>query len=241
MGRAESEMFISTNGYISFSNTLLTKGNKKAQAGTAPIPSQAAHPDDAIFVYWTDLDFSACGTKKTDACRIYATSVRGPHPCTHENLPAKGSYRGGRQDTSDSIYFATLTITWLNAPYRGSKSGATASFQATLYPDGAIKMQYLKAFNKLAPAWAPVSIGLEGLSGFDGIQVAFDNTNFPRSGTALGFAKSCGSAGENSCDIGDLHRVTASAWSDTFGQGSVSRSQWIAHDIVIYPIRCSET
>jgi hypothetical protein len=45
MGRAEQEIFVSTNGYISFG------GQQASNGRTAPIPSQAANPDDTIFVY----------------------------------------------------------------------------------------------------------------------------------------------------------------------------------------------
>ena len=44
--------------------------------------------------------------------------------------------------------------------------GKTASFQATLFADGRIKMQYKSVDAYDSPAWAPVSIGLESADGF---------------------------------------------------------------------------
>ena len=61
-----------------------------------------------------------------------------------------------------------------------------------------------------SPPWAPVSIGLEGFDGYDGIQVAYDDHNFPKQGTAIGFSSSCAVAGENDCDVGDIARASAS-------------------------------
>jgi hypothetical protein len=55
MGRTENELYISANGYISFSGDQATDGT------TTIIPSSAAKPDDAIFAYWTDLDLSQSG------------------------------------------------------------------------------------------------------------------------------------------------------------------------------------
>jgi hypothetical protein len=40
--------------------------------------------------------------------------------------------------------------------------------------------------------------------------VAFDDHNFPITGTSVGFSASCGTAGENDCDTGDIARATAS-------------------------------
>ena len=64
-----------------------------------------------------------------------------------------------------------------------------------------------------SPAWAPVSIGLESYDGFDGIQVAYDDHDWPRSGTAIGFSASCATAGENDCGADDLARATVSCAS----------------------------
>ena len=46
MGRSENDLYISSNGYISFSGEQATDG------ATTIIPSHGAKPDDAIFVYW---------------------------------------------------------------------------------------------------------------------------------------------------------------------------------------------
>ena len=128
MGRAEMEIFVHTNGYVSFA------GEQEGSHQTAPIPSQGAKPDDSIFVYWTDLDFRGCanGDPGFDACTIAFTF-----------------------DDSDSLYFDTWTISWLNVPYYCGEpneedgpitchDGATTSFQVTIFPDGRIKMQYLE-------------------------------------------------------------------------------------------------
>jgi hypothetical protein len=184
MGRSENDLYISTNGYISFS------GDQATDGATTVIPSHGAKPDDAIFVYWTDLDFS---DKAGGSPGLYASTVRGE----------------------------SLTITWLNVPYFcGVQAGAptiacktplaTASFQVTLFVDGSLKMVYHDVDPFASPPWAPVSIGLEGFDGYDGIQVAYDDHNFPKAGTAIGFSSSCAVAGENDCDVGDIARASAS-------------------------------
>jgi hypothetical protein len=194
MGRSENDLYISTNGYISFSGEQATDG------GTTIIPLHGAKPDDAIFVYWTDLDFT------TDASGA-------PSGADNPNTEF-GIY-------STVVEGESLTITWLNAPYFcGVQQGAptiackapraTASFQVTLSGDGRIKMQYHTVDPFASPPWAPVSIGLEGYDGWDGIQVVYDDHNFPKQGTAIGFSESCGTAGENDCDTGDIARASAS-------------------------------
>ena len=94
-----------------------------------------------------------------------------------------------------------------------SSIGKTATFQVTLFPDGRIKVQYKDVDTYASPAWAPVSIGLESYDGFDGIQVAYDDHDWPRSGTAIGFAASCATSGENDCGTDDLARATVACAS----------------------------
>jgi hypothetical protein len=99
----------------------------------------------------------------------------------------------------------------LMGPIRSERSLAT--FQVTLFGDGRIKIQYKDIDTYASPAWAPVSIGLESYDGFDGIQVAYDDHNWPRSGTAIGFSASCATAGENDCGVDDLARAQVSCAS----------------------------
>ena len=81
MGRSEHEVFISGNGCklrpfrirspasqqswlpadISFSGDQTGDSGQSSNPETTTIPSDDAKPDDAIFVYWTDLDFSNGG------------------------------------------------------------------------------------------------------------------------------------------------------------------------------------
>ena len=70
-----------------------------------------------------------------------------------------------------------------------------------------------------------VSIGLEGANGFDGLQVAFNDHNFPVSGTTIGFSASCGTAGENDCDAADIARAVGacSAYSAAILLGNVAQ------------------
>ena len=77
--------------------------------------------------------------------------------------------------------------------------------------------QYLVVNPLCTPPWAPVSIGLEGANGFDGLQVAFDDLDFPVAGTSIGFASSCGTAGENDCDAGDVDRAIAACGNYMLG------------------------
>ena len=55
----------------------------------------------------------------------------------------------------------------------------TATFQAVLTPDGAIKLQYLNVDaspngQRDMPSHAPVSIGMENMDGSAGLQLAYD-------------------------------------------------------------------
>ena len=81
MGRAEHELYISANGCelardfylrprlsehlwradISFSGPQTGDSGQVSNPETTVIPSAGAKPDDAIFAYWTDLDFSKGG------------------------------------------------------------------------------------------------------------------------------------------------------------------------------------
>ena len=53
MGRAESELFISANGYISFAGPQTGESGQASNPETTTIPSAGSKPDDAIFAYWT--------------------------------------------------------------------------------------------------------------------------------------------------------------------------------------------
>jgi hypothetical protein len=147
-------------------------------------------------VYWTDLDL------------------------TYDPTGAEGTIG---DDSGVFVETATgeLTVTWLNVPYFcGVQPGAptiacktpraTASFQVTLKQDGSMKMQYQSVDPFASPPWAPVSIGVEGFDGYDGVQVVYDDHNFPKAGTAIGFSSSCATAGENDCDVADIARASAS-------------------------------
>lgn len=205
MGRVQDELYISSNGYISFSGEQTGDSGQASNPETTVIPSAGAKPDDSIFVYWTDFDFTNSG-------EIYVTP--------------------GAEQLSNGDTVGTLTVSWVDAPYychgsngEGATSpadygpawytsanciGKTASFQATLYEHGVIRQVYKDVDSFASPAWAPVSIGLESADGFDGIQVAYDDHDWPRSGTAIGFAHSCGEAGENDCGADDIARATVS-------------------------------
>jgi hypothetical protein len=138
-------------------------------------------------------------------------------PCLAGQVPNCNIYFTFKDD--DNLYYDTWTITWLNVPYycrttgqitpecRNGPTAQTASFQVTLFPDGRIKMQYKELHPNRVRNWAPVSVGLEGVTGFDGIQASFDDDHFPRNGTAIGFTASCGMAGENDCDVADVDRT----------------------------------
>ena len=53
-------MYISSNGYISFSGEQASLHGAASNPETTVVPSSEAKPDNAIFVYWTDLDFTEC-------------------------------------------------------------------------------------------------------------------------------------------------------------------------------------
>ena len=94
MGRSEHEVFISGNGCklrpfrirspvsqqswlpadISFSGDQTGDSGQSSNPETTTIPSDDAKPDDAIFVYWTDLDFSNGGEIYISAPRRFAGS-----------------------------------------------------------------------------------------------------------------------------------------------------------------------
>lgn len=89
MGRAEHELYISANGYISFSGDQTGDSGQASNPETTVIPSAGSKPDDAIFAYWTDLDFSkggdvyiSTGTAPEDGTTI--TWLDAPYYCHGE-------------------------------------------------------------------------------------------------------------------------------------------------------------
>ena len=59
---------------ISFSGDQTGDSGQSSNPETTTIPSDDAKPDDAIFVYWTDLDFSNGGEIYISAPRRFAGS-----------------------------------------------------------------------------------------------------------------------------------------------------------------------
>ena len=56
--------------------------------------SSLAKPDDAIYIYWSDLDYSRCrGDRRPDHCKLYL-----------------------QIDTTD-VDTPTMTVTWMGVPY----------------------------------------------------------------------------------------------------------------------------
>ena len=105
---------------------------------------------------------------------------------TDLDLTSDPSGAPGSIGDDSGVFVATapgeLTVTWLNVPYFcGVQPGAptiacktpraTASFQVTLKQDGSLKLQYQSVDPFASPPWAPVSIGVEGIDGYDGVQV----------------------------------------------------------------------
>ena len=113
MGRVEHEIFVSTSkctrkplvacdlsmlsdrllvltdGYISFSGEQTGDSGQASNPETTVIPSAGAKPDDTVFAYWTDMDFSKGG-------EVYYTFDDG---------------------TMDDEGVGSLTVTWMDAPY----------------------------------------------------------------------------------------------------------------------------
>lgn len=169
-------IMVSSNGYFTFGATHYKYGN------TQTIPHDGV-PDEMCAVYWSDFDPAL----PSDPAAGQASSAE----------PSPRVFTYFRQAEPRIQQPAAFVVEWADIAHFGAPSSA-CTFEAIVYDNGYISFLY-QDITPTPNNWAAPSIGFEDARGTAGVQIAFNDPNWPPFGGhfAVSIPRSCHSPEAN--------------------------------------------
>eukprot|EP01045_Picozoa_sp_COSAG04_P005760 COSAG04_NODE_271_length_18505_cov_15.097957_6_plen_600_part_00 len=173
-------IMVSSNGYFTFGSTHYKYGN------TQTIPHDGV-PDEMAAVYWSDFDPSA---GRTQAGAGWTERPHTPHVFTyHRRAVDEPRLLPGAPRQPGAFVVEWAQIAHFNDPR------STCTFEAIMYDDGNLSFLYAD-ISPTPNNWAAPSVGFEDARGAAGVQIAFNDPEWPPipeagGGYALSIPPSC--------------------------------------------------
>ena len=169
-------IMVSSNGYFTFGATHYKYGN------TQTIPHDGV-PDEMCAVYWSDFDPAL----PIDTAAGQASSAE----------PSPRVFTYFQQADTRTQQPAAFVVEWADIAHFGAPS-STCTFEAIVYDNGYLSFLY-QDITPTPNTWAAPSIGFEDARGTAGVQIAFNDPNWPPFGGhfAVSIPRSCHSPEAN--------------------------------------------